>query len=217
MSAPSSASPQAITASLLAVSQLQHRSAATSLAVRPQQPAATITARSRCPPTGMHPQRQPTSSVDADHLNIAQSHQQLTNTYRVNFHRDPPDSQQWSAPNRSCAFNRGPSPHRLHLQTRSAAFATAAMLWRNPALNCWSRHLSRESVQRVRPTFAWSYGKTAATVSYGCTSVEPSYRSSEVQATVSVAVCVGPNPSERRNGKFLMLRSICNAVRTHSI
>ena len=49
--------------------------------------------------------------VDADHLNIAKSQQELTNTYGVSFHRDPPVSRLRSAPILDDRSRSGADPH----------------------------------------------------------------------------------------------------------
>ena len=93
------------------------------LAVGPHRSATAPTGRPRRPQTHMHPQRRARRVVDAEHLHIAQSHQQLTHAHRVNFHRDPPVIRLPVSADSggSLAFNRGPSQLLLHPQTRSAA------------------------------------------------------------------------------------------------
>ena len=75
--------------------------------------------------TDMHPQRLTNLVVDAAHLHVAQSNQQLTHACRVKFHRDPPVFRLCNNtdPGGSLAFSRGPSPRRLHPQTRRALLA----------------------------------------------------------------------------------------------
>ena len=119
------------------------------LTIRPQQPVASPTARSRCPSAEMNLQRLTGFVVDADHINIAQPNLQLTHTCRFNFNRDPlvprmlvsTDSEGY------LAVNRGPSPHRLRPQTRFA---------RNPGLKL-HRTPPQKQDQSASTTFSKSY------------------------------------------------------------
>jgi len=62
------------------------------LAFGPHPSPAARTRRPLSVSAHMHPQRSVGLVVDAEQLNIAQSHQQLTHAYRVTHHRDPPVS-----------------------------------------------------------------------------------------------------------------------------
>ena len=83
------------------------------------------TRRSRHPPADTHPQRRTLLVVDAEHLDIAQSHQQLAHARRVALHRDPP----WlgcfhsADSGGSLAFSRGPLRPPLRPHSRRAAIA----------------------------------------------------------------------------------------------
>ena len=62
----------------------------------------------------MHPQRLARIVIDAEHLNVAQSHQQLTHTPRVSVHGDPPVLDSLAAPilgdpPHSTAYTHNPS------------------------------------------------------------------------------------------------------------
>ncbi len=89
-------------------------------AMGPQQPATAHTGRPRRPPTDMHPQQRARPVADAELLDIAQSHQQLTDTRRVALHRDPPGSRLPvnADSGGSLAFSRGQPPPSPHPQTR---------------------------------------------------------------------------------------------------
>ena len=93
------------------------------LAIRPQRTATALTRRSRRRPADVHPQPLAGLALNAEHLHIAQSHQQLTDARRVALHRDPPDSRLPISTDSggSLAFSRGPLPPPLRPQTRRAA------------------------------------------------------------------------------------------------
>ena len=92
------------------------------LAVGPQRPAAAPARRSRRPPADVHPQRCVLLVVDAEHLHVAESHQQLTDARGVALRRDPPDCRLPVSADSggSLAFSRGPSCSSLHPHTRRA-------------------------------------------------------------------------------------------------
>ena len=92
------------------------------LTVGPQRPATDLTDRSGRPPADVHPQRHPGFVFDAEDLDVAQSHQQLTDARRVALHRDPPDSRLPVSADSggSLAFSRGPLPPQLRPHSRRA-------------------------------------------------------------------------------------------------
>ncbi len=85
------------------------------LAVGAQLAATTRTRRTRSPASHTQPQRPATVVVDAQHVDFAEAHQQLTHAYRVTHHTDPPVSDLVYDPDSggSHPTNRG-HPHNPH-------------------------------------------------------------------------------------------------------